>query len=152
MSTAAVFAGQGAQFVGMGKELADAFPTVKALYERANDVLGFDIAGLCFEGPFEELTKSNNCQPAIFVTSVACCKALHERMGDALQFDAMAGLSLGEWTALFAAGVVDFETTLRILEARGRFMQEACDETPGGMVSTVRVQMRPLQLHDAPPA
>ena len=145
MSTAAVFAGQGAQFVGMGKDLAEAFPAVKALYERANGVLGYDIAGLCFDGPAEELTKSNNCQPAIFVTSVACCTALHERLGDALSFDAVAGLSLGEWTALFAAGVVDFETTLKILEARGRFMQEACEETAGGMVSVMGLKPEQLQ-------
>ena len=110
------FAGQGAQFPGMGKDLAEADPEIMALFDKANDVLGFDLKKLCFEGPAEALTRSDVCQPAIFAT-------------------AAAGLSLGEWTALCAAGVLDFETTLRILQARGKYMQEACEAKPSGMIS-----------------
>jgi [acyl-carrier-protein] S-malonyltransferase len=97
-------------------------------------VLGFSLSQLCWEGPIEELTKSNNCQPAIFVTSVACLAALR-RESPELVFDAMAGLSLGEWSALHASGALAFEDALRILEARGRFMQDACAQREGGMVS-----------------
>jgi len=134
MKRMVVFAGQGAQAVGMGKDLADVYPECRALFQKADEVLGFPLSKLCWEGPIEELTKSNNCQPAIFVTSVACLAALrHEVPGVA--FDAMAGLSLGEWSALHAAGALAFEDALRILEARGRFMQAACAEREGGMVS-----------------
>lgn len=143
MSTALVFAGQGAQFVGMGADLAEAIPSCKALFDQANDVLGYDIAGMCFEGPVEELTKSNNCQPAIFVTSIACCTALKEAV-PGIDIAAAAGLSLGEWSALHMAGALTFEDTLRVLEARGRFMQEACDERDGGMVSVIGLSQEQL--------
>jgi len=137
MSKAAiVFAGQGAQFVGMGKDLADAYPSVRALYEEADSVLGYSLSSLCFQGPLEDLTKSNHCQPAIFVTSVACYRALQERVPD-LDPVAMAGLSLGEWSALHAAGVLRFADALRILQVRGAAMQAACEEQPGGMVSVL---------------
>ncbi|MDD5704431.1 MAG: ACP S-malonyltransferase [Kiritimatiellae bacterium] len=132
---AAVFAGQGAQFAGMGKDLA-ADPTIASLYDRANAVLNFDLKKVCFEGPAEALTRSNYCQPAIFVTSVACWQAFGKRF-PACAFKAAAGLSLGEWTALHVAGVLDFEATVRVLEARGRFMQQACEEQAGGMVSVM---------------
>ncbi len=132
---AAVFAGQGAQYVGMGRDLA-ADGAIADLFERANTTLGFDLRQICFEGPAESLTRSNHCQPAIFVTSVACWEAFRKRY-PACQFKAVAGLSLGEWTALHVAGVIDFETTVRLLEARGRFMQESCDEQPSGMVSVM---------------
>jgi [acyl-carrier-protein] S-malonyltransferase len=139
MRKAIVFAGQGAQFVGMGKDLAEAFPACKALYARADEVLGYALADLCFEGPIETLTKSNHCQPAIFVTSIACYTALVERL-PTLDVVATAGLSLGEWSALHMAGVLSFEDTLKILEARGRFMQEACEERGGGMVSVIGLE------------
>ena len=141
---AIVFAGQGAQFVGMGNDLAGAFPECKALYDRASAVLGFDLLALCADGPIETLTKSNNCQPAIFVTSVACYTALKARV-PGLQAAGMAGLSLGEWTALHAAGVLSFEDTVKILRARGQFMQEACDERQGGMVSVMGLPMAALE-------
>jgi [acyl-carrier-protein] S-malonyltransferase len=131
---AIVFAGQGAQAVGMGKDLADAYPTCRALFEQADAVLGYSISKICFEGPAEELTKTRHCQPAIFVASMAAFTALKQNRPN-LTFAAAAGLSLGEWTALCAAGVLGFEDTLRILEARGRFMQDACDQAEGGMVS-----------------
>ena len=131
----AVFAGQGAQYVGMGKDLA-VDNDIARLFDRANAVLDFDLKEVCFEGPAESLTQSNHCQPAIFVVSVACWQAFRNRYPDCT-FTAAAGLSLGEWTALHVAGVLHFETTVRVLEARGRFMQETCNETPGGMVSVM---------------
>lgn len=128
------FAGQGAQFPGMGKDLAEADPEIMALFDKANEVLGFDLKTLCFEGPAEALTKSDVCQPAIFTVSMACFTAFR-KANPGVTFDAAAGLSLGEWTALCAAGVLDFETTLRILQARGKYMQEACEANPSGMIS-----------------
>ncbi len=139
----AVFAGQGAQFVGMGKDLAGD-SEIATCFERANAVLGFDLKQICFEGPAESLTRSDYCQPAIFVTSVACWLAFRKRYPDCA-FAAAAGLSLGEWTALHIAGVLDFETTVRILEARGRFMQEACATHPGGMVSVMGLPLEQVK-------
>ena len=144
--TALFFAGQGAQFVGMASDLAAADPEIASLFDRANDVLGFDLKRICFEGPIEELTRSNICQPAVFTASVACYTALRKRLPDA-QFSVTAGLSLGEWTALHAAGVLSFEDALRVLEARGRFMQEACEATPSGML-TLLGDLSEEQLQD----
>ena len=135
MNDCCIFAGQGAQTPGMGKDFAEADAEAMALFDKANAVLGFDLKKTCFEGPAEELTKSNICQPAIFVTSYAAYMALQKRRG--MQFAAAAGLSLGEWSALCAAGVLDFNSTLKVLEARGRFMQEACEAVPSGMIAIV---------------
>ena len=128
------FAGQGAQFPGMGKDLAERDPEVMALFDRADATLGFGLKQLCFEGPQEALTRSDVCQPAIFVVSMACHLAFAKCCPNA-PVAAAAGLSLGEWTALCAAGVLDFDATLKILQARGKFMQEACEANPSGMVS-----------------
>jgi [acyl-carrier-protein] S-malonyltransferase len=141
---AVVFAGQGAQFVGMGKDLAGAFPECQVLFDRASTALGFDLLKLCGEGPIEALTKSDICQPAIFVASVACYTALKSRV-PGLQAAGMAGLSLGEWTALHAAGALSFEDTVKILRARGQFMQDACNEQQGGMVSVMGLPMAELE-------
>ena len=138
-----VFAGQGAQVPGMGKDLA-ADAEIAALFTCANSVLGFDLAKICFEGPAEELTKSNICQPAIFTVSVAAFRAFRKRCPH-VSFKMAAGLSLGEWTALHVAGVLDFESALKVLEARGRFMQQACEEQPGGMVSIMGATPEQLQ-------
>ena len=135
MKNCCIFAGQGAQVPGMGKDFAESDPEIMSLFDKANAVLGFDLKKTCFEGPAEELTKSNVCQPAIFVTSYAAYLALQKRR--LTSFDCAAGLSLGEWGALCAAGVLDFESTLKVLEARGRFMQEACEATPSGMIAIV---------------
>ena len=135
MSKCCVFAGQGAQIPGMGKDFAEADAEVMGFFDKANAVLGFDLKKICFEGPAEELTKSNICQPAIFVTSYAAYTALRKKKQ--VDFDCAAGLSLGEWGALCAAGVLDFDSTLKVLEARGRFMQEACEQTPSGMIAIV---------------
>ena len=141
---AIIFSGQGAQFVGMGKDLAEAFPACKALYEKADEVLGYELSKICFEGPAEELTKSNHAQPAIFVTSIACYTALKEKV-PGLEVAMIAGLSLGEWSALHAAGALSFEDTLRVLEVRGRAMQEACEERDGSMVSVIGLSMDQLK-------
>lgn len=135
MNNCCIFAGQGAQIPGMGKDFAEADVEVMGFFDNANAVLGFDLKKICFEGPAEELTKSNICQPAIFVTSWAAYTALKKKK--AVDFACAAGLSLGEWGALCAAGVLDFESTLKVLEARGRFMQEACEATPSGMIAIV---------------
>lgn len=141
---AVVFAGQGAQFVGMGKDLAQAHPECGALFARADEVLGYKLSELCFAGPIEELTKSNHCQPAIFVASAACFTALKLTAGNFAP-SGVAGLSLGEWTALWAAGVLSFEDTVRILAARGAFMQQACEATSGGMVSVMGLDLAKLR-------
>jgi [acyl-carrier-protein] S-malonyltransferase len=134
--TALLFAGQGAQVVGMGKDLAEKFPSAKAWFDRANAVLGYDLAGICFNGPDAELTKTENAQPGIFLVSWVCFELLKEKIPD-LKFDATAGLSLGEFTALTAAGAMSFEDGLRVVRARGKFMQEACDATRGGMAAII---------------
>ena len=128
----------------MGKDFAEADAEAMALFDKANAVLGFDLKKICFEGPAEELTKSNVCQPAIFVTSYAAYLALQKKK--AVDFACAAGLSLGEWGALCAAGVLDFDSTLKVLEARGRFMQEACEAAPSGMVAIVGAS--PAQLDE----
>lgn len=135
MSKCCIFAGQGAQVPGMGRDFAEADPEIAGFFDRADEVLGFDLKKTCFEGPAEELTKSNVCQPAIFVTSWAAYTAFKKKTG--VGFSCAAGLSLGEWGALAAAGVLDFESTLKVLEARGRFMQEACEAVPSGMIAIV---------------
>src|SRR5580693_8568912 len=106
--TALIFAGQGAQAVGMGKDLAERFPTARAWFDHANAALGYDLAAVCFAGPEAELTKTENAQPGIFLVSWAAFQLLRER-APGLKFEATAGLSLGEFTALAAAGVLGFE-------------------------------------------
>jgi len=134
--TALLFAGQGAQAVGMGRDLAAAFPSARAWFDRANAALGYDLAAICFNGPDAELTKTENAQPGIFLVSWVAFQLLKERVA-ALKFEATAGLSLGEFTALAAAGSMSFEDGLRIVRQRGRFMQEACDVTKGGMAAII---------------
>jgi [acyl-carrier-protein] S-malonyltransferase len=134
--TALLFAGQGAQVVGMGKDLAEKFPSAKAWFDRANTALGYDLAGICFNGPEADLTKTENAQPGIFLVSWVAFQLLKEHAPN-LKFDATAGLSLGEFTALTAAGAMSFEDGLRVVRARGKFMQEACDATRGGMAAII---------------
>jgi [acyl-carrier-protein] S-malonyltransferase len=134
--TALLFAGQGAQAVGMGKDLAEKFPSAKAWFDRANTALGYDLASVCFNGPEAELTKTENAQPGIFLVSWVAFQLLKEKVPN-LKFDATAGLSLGEFTALTAAGVMSFEDGLRVVRQRGKFMQEACEATRGGMAAVI---------------
>jgi len=142
--TALLFAGQGAQAVGMGKDLAAQFPAARGWFERANAALGYDLAAICFEGPEAELTKTENTQPGIFLVSWVCFELLREKVPN-LKFDATAGLSLGEFTALTAAGAMSFEDGLRVVRQRGKFMQEACDATRGGMAAVIGLDEAPTR-------
>lgn len=142
--TALLFAGQGAQVVGMGKDLAEQFPTARALFDRANATLGYDLAGICFHGSEAELTKTENAQPGIYLVSWVAFQLLKEQV-PALKFEATAGLSLGETAALAAAGVVNFEEGLKLVRLRGRFMQEACELTQGGMAAIIGLDEDPTR-------
>ncbi len=125
----------------MGKALADSLPAARALYERASDVLGYDLAKICFEGPAEDLDSTVHSQPALFVTSLAALELLRsERPAVVEQCALAAGLSLGEYTAMVFAGVMDFETALRVVQRRGEAMQQAADATPSGMVAILGLE------------
>ena len=136
-----LFPGQGAQTVGMGRHLAESLPDVRRLYDRAGEILGYDLAKLCFEGPAEQLDSTVCSQPALFVTSLAAIESLRDESPDVvLACEAAAGLSLGEYTALVFAGVIDFEDGLALVQKRGAAMQEAADATPSGMVSILGLE------------
>jgi [acyl-carrier-protein] S-malonyltransferase len=138
MKTALLFAGQGSQTVGMGRDLCEKYDACRKLFTQANEILGRDLQKICFAGPEDALTKTDNAQPGIYLTSLACLEALKFRIPN-LTFDATAGLSLGEFTALAAADAVSFDDGLRMVQMRGRFMQEACDATTGGMASIMNL-------------
>jgi [acyl-carrier-protein] S-malonyltransferase len=142
--TALLFAGQGAQAVGMGKDFAENFPSAKAWFDRANVALGYDLASICFNGPDAELTKTENAQPGIFLIGWVAFQLLKEQVPN-LKLDAAAGLSLGELTALTAAGVTSFEDGLRVVRQRGKFMQEACDATQGSMAAVIGLDEAPTR-------
>ncbi len=136
-----LFPGQGAQFVGMGKRLAESLPGVRRLYDMASEILGYDLGALCFEGPPEQLDSTVGSQPAIFVTSLAALESLRSESPDVvLSCEAAAGLSLGEYTAMVFAGVMEFEAGLTLVQQRGAAMQEAADATPSGMVSILGLE------------
>jgi [acyl-carrier-protein] S-malonyltransferase len=133
---AAIFPGQGAQLVGMGKDVADQFPVAADTFARADEILGFKLSKLCFAGPLERLNATDIQQPAIFTTSVAIFRAaLEAGVFTADRFAAMGGLSLGEYTALHLAGSLSFEDAVRVVHRRGQLMQEASEKYPGAMVS-----------------
>ncbi|MSU33606.1 MAG: [acyl-carrier-protein] S-malonyltransferase [Pedosphaera sp.] len=134
--TALLFAGQGAQGVGMGRDLAETYPIARTLFDQANGVLGCDLAVICFSGPEAALTRTENAQPAIYLISWVALALLQHRV-PAFSFQAAAGLSLGEFTALAAAGALSFEDGLQIVRQRGRFMHEACEATQGGMAAII---------------
>ena len=136
MALALIFAGQGAQKVGMGKSLYENSAAARALYDEANRVLGWELTKLSFEGPDAELTQTKVCQPALFVHGMALHAALKEQ-GKLPEVKFALGLSLGEVTALTAAGVFDFATGLKVVAERGRLMQVACEQTIGGMAAIV---------------
>lgn len=133
---ALLFAGQGAQVVGMGKDLAGEFPAAADLFRRADEILGRKLSDIAWNGPIEELTKTSNCQPALFVHGLACFSILRELAGD-FPVGGAAGLSLGEMTAHAAAGTFDFESGLKLVQKRGEFMDEACAATIGGMAAMI---------------
>ncbi len=120
----------------MGRDLAEKYPLAQQWFDRANEALGYDLAKVCFTGPDEELTKTENAQPGIFLVSWVAFELLREQ-APSLSFAATAGLSLGEFTALTAAGVLSPEDGLKVVRLRGRYMQEACDATQGGMAAVI---------------
>jgi [acyl-carrier-protein] S-malonyltransferase len=133
MRAAFLFPGQGAQVVGMGADVAAAFPAAAELFDRANEIIGFDLQKTCFDGPADRLNSTTMSQPAIFVTSAALLAVLQANRD--IKPDVAAGLSMGEYTALYAAGAFRFEDGLRLVTRRGEAMQSAADATRGGMVS-----------------
>ncbi|PWU11554.1 MAG: [acyl-carrier-protein] S-malonyltransferase [Verrucomicrobia bacterium] len=128
----------------MGKDLAAQFPSAAGWFERANKVLGYGLAGVCFNGPEAELTKTENAQPGIFLVSWVAFQLLRERV-PSLSFQATAGLSLGEFTALAAADAMTFEDGLRVVRRRGQFMQEACEVSPGAMAAIIGLDEVPTR-------
>lgn len=137
MSNAVIlFSGQGAQKVGMGKDLVENYPVAKALFEEADAALGFSLSEIMFEGPAEELMKTSRCQPALYLHGLACLAVLKERVPGFTPV-AAAGLSLGEFTAHAAAGTFSFADGLKVVELRGQFMEEACDATKGAMAAMI---------------
>ena len=143
---ALLFPGQGAQHVGMGSQLVELFPRAKELFDQANDILGYDLAKLCFNGPSEELDSTIYSQPALFVCSLAALEKLRAESPDVvLGCEMSAGLSLGEYTSLVFAGAMSFEDGLRVVQRRGQAMQAASDATPSGMVSVLLLDRDQVQ-------
>ena len=138
MKTAFLFPGQGAQVVGMGAEISQAFGSAAEIFEKADAIAGFDLSSICFEGPAERLNTTTISQPAIFVTSAAILEVLRTNSAvSAISADVTAGLSLGEYTALYAAGVINFEDALVLVQKRGQAMQAAAELEEGAMVSII---------------
>jgi [acyl-carrier-protein] S-malonyltransferase len=142
MKTALLFPGQGSQRVGMGRDLSHEFAVARQTYEEADDVLGFALSTLCFDGPEGELTLTKHTQPAILTTSIAVLRALAER---GLGFDVVAGHSLGEWTALVAAGAMAFRDAVRLTYLRGTYMQDAVPAGQGAMAAMMGLDLATLQ-------
>ncbi|MDH4203116.1 MAG: ACP S-malonyltransferase [Phycisphaerae bacterium] len=139
MKTVYIFPGQGAQYVGMGKDIAEQYPQARSLFERANDILGYNLRQVCFEGPEDKLNMTALSQPAIFVVSAALLEVI-QASGKWVRPDVTAGLSMGEYTALYAAGLISFDDTLRLVQKRGQAMQDAADASDGSMVSILGLE------------
>jgi len=133
---ALLFAGQGAQSVGMGRDLAGQFAVAADLFRRADEILGRNLSEIAWTGPIEELTKTSNCQPALYVHGLACLAILHE-LGGGFSIGGAAGLSLGEMTAHAAASTFDFANGLKLVQRRGELMDEACAATNGAMAAMI---------------
>lgn len=134
MKTAFLFPGQGAQTVGMGSDIVEQYPQAQALFEQANAIVGYDLRSICLEGPEEKLNTTTYSQPAIFVVSAALLELLR---ASGISADVTAGLSMGEYTALYAAGLISFEDGLKLVQKRGTAMQAASDASDGSMVSVL---------------
>lgn len=137
MTSAFLFPGQGAQHIAMGKDVAEACPAASALFDKANDIAGFDLKGICFNGSEEKLNATEISQPAIFVTSAALLEVFKTDFDPDIIPQYTAGLSLGEYTALYAAGCFSFEDGLKLVLKRGQAMQAAADQSNGSMVSII---------------
>jgi len=141
-SVGILFPGQGAQNVGMGRWLCESFPAAQSLFDQASDVLGYDLAKICFEGPEEKLSATEFGQPALFVAGMAAVTVLREAQPDLIsRITAAAGLSLGEYTAVCFAGGLDFSDALRLVQRRGEAMQAAADQVPSGMSSVIGLDL-----------
>lgn len=135
MKTALVFSGQGSQYVGMMKDINEKYPNSADLIKKADDILGFELSKICFDGPIEVLKETRYTQPAIFLHSAVCFNLVSKK----LQFDAVAGHSVGEYAALYGAGVLDFESALKLVAKRGELMFEAGNELPGTMFAVLNL-------------
>src|SRR5689334_22382420 len=142
MNTALLFPGQGSQRVGMGRDLAHAHEVARRTYEEADDALGFSISKLCFEGPEDELTLTKFTQPAILTTSIAVFRTLLEK---GLKFDIVAGHSLGEWSALVAAGAISLRDAVKLTNLRGTFMQESVPVGQGAMAALMGLDLEKVR-------
>lgn len=140
------FPGQGSQYVGMGKALAERFASARRTFDEADDILGFGLSQLCFEGPAEALTDTVNAQPAILATSIAALRALAEATDGPIAPDYFIGHSLGEYSALIAANALTFADGLRLVRLRGELMREAGEVRPGGMLAVIGLDA--AVLHD----
>lgn len=134
MKVAFIFSGQGSQYIGMGKELHDNIPACQKIYDKANEVLGFDLKGLIFNGDKEELNITENTQPAILTTSIAILQAIKAK---GITPEIVAGLSLGEYSALVASEALSFESAVSLVRKRGKFMQEAVPQGIGSMAAVI---------------
>ena len=139
-----VFPGQGAQSVGMGKDLFEAYPIAKAVYEEADEALGFQLSSLCFEGPEDQLTLTTNTQPAILTTSIAALRVLQEQVDVEAAY--VAGHSLGEYSALVCAGAMQFADAVRIVRKRGEFMQDAVPVGTGTMAAIMGLDQEKVEV------
>ncbi|MFA5147062.1 MAG: ACP S-malonyltransferase [Candidatus Omnitrophota bacterium] len=146
VDAAYIFPGQGAQYVGMGKDLYGSFPAARDIFDKANTLLKFDLKKLCFDGPQEELATTENSQPAILTTSIAALRA-YEASGLAAEFSPKfcLGLSLGEYTALVAAGSISFEDALLLVRKRGELMEDASRKTPGKMACVIGMELQAVE-------
>ena len=134
--TISLFSGQGSQYEGMGRDIAEAMPELLSVYETGSDILGYDLKRLCFEAPLDELSRTINSQPAIMATSIVCLKAAQSR---GFAFDGVAGHSLGEYAAMYASGMITLEDAFRLIKARASAMQQAAASSEGAMAAVMKI-------------